>query len=126
MQECVSEARQEFFLNLCRPYLTYSSSVPGILLQLILDCFRRLMQKKTFLVGGSHVSLNYAEFLVPVSLGLSVLCFASIALRCYADVFQSISLLLLISIIFSQPDFNKKISTAPCGHLLRSARDFVL
>ena len=63
MQEWVREARQNSFLNLYRLYLVYSSGVPRILLQLIPDCFRGLMQKKSLAVGRGAVSLHYAEFL---------------------------------------------------------------
>ena len=107
MQEWVSVARQGFFLNLCRPYLIYSSSVPSILLQLILDYFRGLMEKKPFLVGGAPVSLDYAEFL-GTSFGwtfsfvlyldrFTILCRCFSEYISFATYFLLLPILLLIS-----------------------------
>ena len=66
-------------------------------------------EKKTFEVGGAPVSLDYAKFLgCHFRLDFQFFCYASIVLQYWADIFRSMSLLLLVSIIFSQPNFNKK------------------
>ena len=52
------------------------------------------------------------NFWVPVSLGLSVLCFASIAFQYYTDIipmYFGVYLFFYLFLLFvSQPDFNKK------------------
>ena len=99
-----------FVLNLCQIYSTYCSGVPGIFLQLILDCFRGLMQKKNSLLGeGSPISLDYAKFL-----GTSfawtfsfVLCLDCFPILCRC-IFEYISFSTYFYYLFSQPDFNQK------------------
>ena len=80
MQEWVWEARQNFcfefmatLFNILLRRSTYSSTTYSRLLSWI-DA-----EKNSLLVGGAPVSPVSFNFWVPVSLGLSVLCFASIA-----------------------------------------------
>ena len=87
MQEWVWEARQNFcfefmstLLNILLRRSRYSSTTYSRLLSWI------NAEKNSLLVGGAPISLDYAEFWVPVSLGLSVLCFASIAFQYYSDI----------------------------------------
>ena len=114
-----------FLKNLCRSYLTYGRGVPGILLQLMLDCFRGLIQKKkTFEVGGAPVSLDYAKFLgchFRLDFQFFLLC-----LDRFTILGRYFSEYVSFATCFYHFFHSLKISTASSGHLLRLARGLCL